>query len=118
MIYTVFPNLLVLNAGPLIGWFSFLPEGPQRCRFLNGFLAPAAIADLVDAARVERLMRDINDQDEAIIRLVQRGVRSAYAQPGVLSSKEPALVDFYTYLRTALQDKSSEGRTEESRRPS
>ena len=105
VIYTVFPNLLVLNAGPLIGWFSFLPEGPQRCRFLNGFLAPAAIADRVDAAQVTQLMHDINDQDEAIIRLVQRGVRSAYAEPGVLSAKEPALGDFYAYLSRVLQDR-------------
>ena len=107
VIYTVFPNLLVLNAGPLIGWFSFLPEGPQRCRFLNGFLAPAEIADRVDATAVERLMHDINDQDEAIIRLVQRGVRSRYAEPGVLSSKEPALADFYAYLSRVLQDRRS-----------
>lgn len=106
VIFTVFPCALVLNAGPLIGWFSFLPEGPERCRFLNGFLAPAPLveAGVVDEAQVDELMNDINDQDEAIIRLVQRGVRSAYARPGVLSSKEPALVDFYAYLRDNLRD--------------
>jgi phenylpropionate dioxygenase-like ring-hydroxylating dioxygenase large terminal subunit len=106
VIFTIFPCTLVLNAGPLIGWFSFLPEGVGRCRFLNGFLAPAVMAEAeaVDAGEVAQLMNDINDQDEQIIRLVQRGVRSAFAEPGMLSHKEPALVDFYAYLRRALQD--------------
>ena len=61
---------------------------------------------MVDEAQVAKLMNDINDQGEAIIRLVQRGVRSAHARPGVLSGKEPALVDFYAYLRRALRDEA------------
>jgi phenylpropionate dioxygenase-like ring-hydroxylating dioxygenase large terminal subunit len=108
VIYTVFPCTLVLNVGFLIGWFSFLPEGVDRCRFLNGFLAPAALAEtgVVSEKEVEQFMNDINDQDEQIIRLVQRGVGSAHAQPGMLSHKEPALADFYAYLRQVLQDET------------
>jgi phenylpropionate dioxygenase-like ring-hydroxylating dioxygenase large terminal subunit len=108
VIFTIFPCALVLNAGPMIGWFSFLPEGVDRCRFLNGFLAPAALdeAGVVDEAEVGQLMNDINDEDEQIIRLVQRGVRSRHAAPGMLSHKEPALADFYAYLRRALQDEA------------
>ena len=104
VIFTIFPSTLVLSAGPLIGWFSFLPEGVGRCRFLNGFLAPATLVDagVVDEAAVTQLMNTINDQDERIIRGVQRGVGSAHAQPGMLSHKEPALGEFYAWLRQAL----------------
>jgi phenylpropionate dioxygenase-like ring-hydroxylating dioxygenase large terminal subunit len=104
-VYTLFPNALILNAGHLVLWFSFLPEGVDRCRFLNGFLAPAALVDagVVDAARIERMMNQINDQDEPIVEGVQRGVMSALATPGMLSHREPALADFYTYLTRALR---------------
>ncbi len=107
-VFTIFPCTLVLNAGPLVLWFSFLPEGVDRCRFLNGFLAPPALADagLVDEDEMAQFMNEVNDQDERIVELVQRGVGSAHAEPGMLSHKEPALVDFYAYLRQTLQDEA------------
>lgn len=106
VIFTIFPSTLVLNAGPLIGWFSFLPRGVDEVRFLNGFLAPPALdaAGAVDPAEVTRLMLAINDQDEPIVEGCQIGVRSASTPPGLLSSKEPSLAPFYAYLRTALRD--------------
>lgn len=105
-IYNIFPSAVVLNVGPLIGWFSILPQGVGRSRFVNGFLAPASLADAgaVDNSEVVALMNQINDQDERIMELVQRGVSSAYARPGVLSHREPVLPEFHAYLRRMLTD--------------
>jgi len=103
-VYTLFPNALVLNAGPFILWFSFLPYGVDRCRFLNGVLAPAALvsAGLVDEADSLGFIHEVNDQDTPIVEGVQRGVASRIAAPGVLSHREPALVNYYAYLRRML----------------
>lgn len=102
-VYTLFPSALVINAGPLVVWFAFLPCGPHRTRFLNGVLAPQALATAVDRELATKMLREINDEDTPIVEGVQRGVESVFATPGVLSHREPALADFYAYLRRTLR---------------
>ena len=103
-VFTIFPSTIILTAGELVAWFSMLPDGVGKCRFINGFCVSPALVDagLVDHESMQSFMDRVNGEDQRIVETVQRGVASTYAQPGMLSHKEGALVDFYTYLRRAL----------------
>jgi phenylpropionate dioxygenase-like ring-hydroxylating dioxygenase large terminal subunit len=103
-VFTIFPSTIILNFQDLIAWFSFLPTGVDSCRLLNGFCFSAGLVDagLIDDAAMARFMASVNAEDKAVSELVQQGVRSARAEPGMLSSKEVQLADFYRYVRATV----------------
>ncbi len=104
-VYTIYPTTVLINAGPLVTWLSFLPHGVGRTQFLNGVLAPPALADDVDRDLAQRTILEINDEDEPIVESLQRGVASAFATPGVLNTRrESSVIDVDAYLRRMLAD--------------
>jgi phenylpropionate dioxygenase-like ring-hydroxylating dioxygenase large terminal subunit len=103
-VFTIFPSTIILNFQDLIAWFSFLPTGVDSCRLLNGFCFSSRLveAGLVDNDAMSRFMCSVNKEDKVVSELVQLGMKSARAEPGMLSVKEVQLADFFEYVRGAV----------------
>ncbi|MFL6123107.1 aromatic ring-hydroxylating oxygenase subunit alpha [Actinophytocola sp.] len=103
-VFTIFPSTIILNFQDLVAWFSFLPIGVDGCRLLNGFCFSSRLveAGLIDNDAMARFMCGVNKEDRAISELVQLGMKSTRAEPGMLSIKEVQLADFFEYVRGAV----------------
>jgi phenylpropionate dioxygenase-like ring-hydroxylating dioxygenase large terminal subunit len=115
-VFTIFPSTIVLNFQDLVAWFSFLPTGVDSCRLLNGFCFPSGLveAGLVDHDAMARFMCGVNEEDRAVSELVQLGLKSARAEPGMLSVKEAQLADFFAYVRGTVSASGSVMSSEET----
>jgi phenylpropionate dioxygenase-like ring-hydroxylating dioxygenase large terminal subunit len=103
-VFTIFPSTIILNFADLVAWFSFLPTGVDGCRLRNGFCFSSRLveAGVIDQDAMARFMRSVNKEDKAVSELVQLGMKSTRAEPGMLSSKEVQLADFFEYVRGAV----------------
>jgi phenylpropionate dioxygenase-like ring-hydroxylating dioxygenase large terminal subunit len=115
-VFTIFPSTIILNFQDLVAWFSFLPTGVDSCRLLNGFCFSSVLveAGLVDRAAMARFMCSVNEEDRAVSELVQLGMKSTRAEPGMLSVKEAQLADFFAYVRGAVSASGSVKSCEET----
>jgi phenylpropionate dioxygenase-like ring-hydroxylating dioxygenase large terminal subunit len=115
-VFTIFPSTIVLNFQDLVAWFSFLPTGVDSCRLLNGFCFSSRLveAGLVDHDAMARFMCGVNEEDRAVSELVQQGMKSARAEPGMLSVKEVQLADFFAYVRETVSASGSVMSSEET----
>lgn len=104
--YNLLPCMQFFTSGDVVIWARYLPVDVDHTRVTSGILFPGPTTD--GAAARERIdtyaafVEKINDEDQAGIEAVHRGVQSRFASRGHLSVKEEALLAFYRYLARAL----------------
>lgn len=103
----VFPSLLISVTGNILVWLSLQPGGPGAVNIRGGVAtAPGYIpAGTEGDNKLAQLRRDFdafNAEDKAIVEALYKGLQSASASQGQLSSLERPLWEFSRYLGRKL----------------
>jgi phenylpropionate dioxygenase-like ring-hydroxylating dioxygenase large terminal subunit len=107
--YSMLPNLGIDIFPDQMDFFQVIPHGPGKC------IIRGATFGLPDSSREMRVLRYLNArinrqvqrEDEALCRRVQRGLESSAYQPGPLSAHESCMVEFHDLIRAHIPEVNS-----------
>ena len=102
--FTALPNMAFDVYPDMMDFFQVLPAGPGRCLVRSGAYALADGRREAKAARWlnERINGQVQAEDNALTRAVQRGLMSSSYTGGYLSTKERWLREFQDMIREKL----------------
>jgi choline monooxygenase len=108
----LFPNISLAMSVDSNNWLSFIPLGPDRTRVIGGYIVQPGYdaAHPEGAAKRNRLLYDVNEEDAQATWRLQQVMRSVRAAPGPLNVREGTCAQFYKYLGRTLAGDRIPGR--------
>jgi phenylpropionate dioxygenase-like ring-hydroxylating dioxygenase large terminal subunit len=104
----IFPTGLITLLPDHVEFYRLFPEGPDRIRLEKLIcVAPETAARATLDAEMAQIVGGfvtIRDEDIAICRAVQEGLRSRFAEPGRLCHLEKAIWQFARYVAARVSD--------------
>jgi len=103
-LFCVYPSMVASVSADTLAFFALQPKGLDRVSVKWGLASfEQDLSDLEKQVRIDK-WRAINDEDHAILRRLQIGLRSSYYQGGSLAPEnfEGCVSDFHRALITSL----------------
>ena len=102
--YGLFPRAVINLTPDLVCWYQFLPLGPERCLAVGQALALEDGRREMRAARYLnlRINRRVGEEDMALCRAVDAGVRSSGYRGGYLSDLESGVRAHQAHIRALI----------------
>ncbi|HYN46385.1 MAG TPA: aromatic ring-hydroxylating dioxygenase subunit alpha [Allosphingosinicella sp.] len=104
--FKLWPNVAIDIYPDQVDFMHFVPVGPTQTMIREvSYALPGASREMKAARYLNwRINRRVNDEDTALIRRVQQGMRSALYRPGPLGKSEVCLRSFAKKLRRLIPE--------------